>query len=172
MEICTAKLGNFSWAPVPWYNLTDMSDDVPFKYNGLGHLIPKYNYYFPNRRRASSVDSQLSEFVQQFVQHSARRGRRRLGRSKSDSKIAYTVNEASEAPGTVQYITPEGELNVKVVFKALHLICSREPIVRSVRICVVALSLIDLLFHELEKDEEVLIVLDTITKFVHSLKTK
>jgi hypothetical protein len=29
----------------------------------------------------------------------------------------YRVNEASEAPGTNLYITPEGELNLKVVFK-------------------------------------------------------
>jgi len=87
-----------------------------------------------------------------------------LGRSKSDSKINYIVNEALEAPGTASYITPDGEINVKVVFKALHIACSREAIVRSVRVCAVALNLVELLFHEVEKDEEVALVLDTISR--------
>ncbi|CAL8099332.1 unnamed protein product [Orchesella dallaii] len=118
------------------------------------------------RRRASSLESQLNSFIHQFALGSRRGSGRRLVRSHSDSHISYSVCEAPEAPGTAEYIKTDGQLNVKVVFKALHSICSRETIVRSVRVSQVVLNLMELLYDEVEKDSEVFLVLDGVTKIV------
>lgn len=53
--------------------------------------------------------------------------------------------------------------------QALHSICSRETVVRSVRVSQVVLNLIELLYDEVEKDAEVNLVLDAVTKSVQGI---
>jgi hypothetical protein len=106
----------------------------------------------------------LNSFIHQFALGSRRGSGRRIVRSHSDSNITYSVNDSNEAPGTTQYIRADGQLNLKVVFHAIHLICSRDVIIRSVRVCQVVLHIIDQLYHEIEKDNEVTSVLETITR--------
>ena len=53
--------------------------------------------------------------------------------------------------------------------QALHHVCSRENAVKSVRVCQVVLQVIDLLLDNVEKDDEVALVLDSITKLVSKL---
>ena len=66
----------------------------------------------------SSLESQLNSILHQFVQEKRGRvARPRLIRSNSDTNISYSVSEATEAPGTAQYIKHNGEINIKVVFK-------------------------------------------------------
>jgi len=43
-------------------------------------------------------------------------------------------------------------------------VCSRDTIIRSVRVCQVVLNLIDQLYNEIEKDCEVVSVLETISR--------
>lgn len=66
--------------------------------------------------RTSSVESQLNAFISQMKNKRSFR-RRTLVRSRSDSDIKYAVYAAAEAAGTSQYIKPDGEFNIKVIFK-------------------------------------------------------
>ncbi|XP_035712762.1 protein unc-80 homolog isoform X4 [Folsomia candida] len=121
------------------------------------------------RRRASSLESQLNSFIHQFALGSRRGSGRHLIRSHSDTNIQYTVCESTEAPGTAQYIRSDGTINVKVVFQAVHLICARETIHRSVRVCQVVLNLIDHLYLDIEKDKEIMSVLETVTRVISAM---
>ncbi|CAG7787075.1 unnamed protein product [Allacma fusca] len=121
----------------------------------------------PDRIRVSSLESQLNSILHQFVQEKRdSTSRPKLVRSHSDTNISYSVSEAAEAPGTSQYIKHNGEINVKVVFKALHHVCSREIATKSVRVCQVVLQLMELLMDQVEKDEDIALSLDSLTRVI------
>lgn len=44
------------------------------------------------------------------------------------------------------------------------MVCSRDTIIRSVRVCQVVLNLIDHLYNEIEKDKEIMSVLETVAR--------
>ena len=75
------------------------------------------HFLVPVLRRTSSVESQINSFISQLRNKRRSSKRRVLGRSRSDSDIKYAVYAAQEASGTTQYIKPDGEFNIKVVFK-------------------------------------------------------
>lgn len=64
------------------------------------------------------MESQIDSVSMQGSQHIPTPERKpSLTRSQTDSNITYIVEEIQEAPGSVNYITKEGDINFQVVLK-------------------------------------------------------
>lgn len=75
----------------------------------------KYN---PNLQFQGSLESQMDSVSMQGSQHIPTPERKpSLTRSQTDSNITYVVEEIQEAPGTLHYITKDGDIDFQVVLK-------------------------------------------------------
>ncbi|XP_055936881.1 protein unc-80 homolog isoform X2 [Argiope bruennichi] len=92
-----------------------------------------------------------------------------ITRSQTDSNIMYDIESSSEATGSTYYITPDGEICMEVVLKAVHSATLGDSSL-SLRVCEIALNMLDLLLsfgiiskpvekeqEQLDKSEEALI---------------
>ncbi|XP_076677709.1 unc80, NALCN channel complex subunit isoform X4 [Andrena cerasifolii] len=95
-------------------------------------------------KRQGSIDSQLDV----ISMHGSRLDSERkpsLTRSQTDSNITYASDEIPEAPGSSSYITKEGDIDLQVVLKAVHLVALRDTNCCSLRVCEIILNLVELL---------------------------
>lgn len=68
------------------------------------------------------MESQLDSISMQGSQHIPTPERKpSLTRSQTDSNIMYVVEEINEAPGSLHYITKEGDIDFQVVLKVLKI---------------------------------------------------
>ncbi|XP_042902932.1 protein unc-80 homolog [Parasteatoda tepidariorum] len=67
-----------------------------------------------------------------------------ITRSQTDSNIKYDSESSCEATGSTYYITSDGEINLEVVLKAVHSVTLGDSAL-SLRVCEIALNLLDLL---------------------------
>ncbi|KAG8225921.1 hypothetical protein J437_LFUL005957 [Ladona fulva] len=93
-------------------------------------------------RRQGSIDSQLDTISLQGKRLQERKPS--LTRSQTDSNITYANEEVPEAPGSVCYITKDGNIDYQVVLKAVHSAAIRDNIC-TLRVCEVILNLVELL---------------------------
>ncbi|XP_066154738.1 protein unc-80 homolog isoform X3 [Euwallacea fornicatus] len=97
-------------------------------------------------RRQGSIDSQidgtsLSGHLGRW-QHERKSS---LARSQTDSNITYTSDDIPEAPGSVSYITKDGDIDFYVVLKAVYRTSLRESTSCTLRVLEVILNLLELL---------------------------
>ncbi|VVC92531.1 unnamed protein product [Leptidea sinapis] len=72
-----------------------------------------------SKTRQGSLESQMDSVSIQGSQHIPTPERKpSLTRSQTDSNISYIVEEIHEAPGSVHYITKDGDIDLQVVLKA------------------------------------------------------
>ncbi|GIY67759.1 hypothetical protein CDAR_36052 [Caerostris darwini] len=82
-----------------------------------------------------------------------------ITRSQTDSNIMYDSDGISEASGSTYYITPDGEICMEVVLKAVHSATLGDSSL-SLRVCEIALNMLDLLLcfgiisKQAEKEQE------------------
>lgn len=68
-----------------------------------------------------------------------------LTRSQTDSNITYVVEEMQEAPGSVNYITKEGDIDFQVVLRAVYSVSTLDSYYITLRVMEVLLNLVDTL---------------------------
>ncbi|XP_043466068.1 protein unc-80 homolog isoform X3 [Leptopilina heterotoma] len=92
-------------------------------------------------KRHGSIDSQLDA----IGIHGSRLDCDRkpsLTRSQTDSNITYTGDEIPEAPGSAKFITKEGDVDFRVVLRAVHNVALRETTFCTLRVCELILNLV------------------------------
>lgn len=72
-----------------------------------------------------SIDSQDGNSLAGHVGRWQQERKSSLARSQTDSNITYTGDEIPEAPGSICYITKDGDIDFNVVLKVVKL--SRHP---------------------------------------------
>lgn len=71
------------------------------------------------------MESQIDSVSMQGSQHIPTPERKpSLTRSQTDSNITYVVEEIQEAPGSLHYITKDGDIDFQVVLKVNYLFYS------------------------------------------------
>ncbi|XP_049870612.1 protein unc-80 homolog [Pectinophora gossypiella] len=93
-----------------------------------------------------SMESQIDSVSMQGSQHIPTPERKpSLTRSQTDSNITYVVEEIQEAPGSLHYITKEGDINFQVVLKAVYSASTMDSFYITLRVMEVMLNLVDTL---------------------------
>ncbi|GBP89583.1 Protein unc-80 homolog [Eumeta japonica] len=93
-----------------------------------------------------SMESQLDSVSMQGSQHIPTPERKpSLTRSQTDSNITYVVEDAQEAPGSIYYITKDGEIDLQVVLKAVYSVSTMDSFYITIRVMEVMLNLVDTL---------------------------
>ncbi|KAF4517234.1 hypothetical protein B566_EDAN005288 [Ephemera danica] len=101
--------------------------------------------YLSRHPEHGSIDSQLDALSLQGSRSGGVPERKpSLTRSQTDSNITYTKDEVLEAPGSVCYITRDGDIDYQVVVKAVHSVAVRDSTC-TLRVCEVILNLVELL---------------------------
>nr|XP_037867403.1 protein unc-80 homolog isoform X7 [Bombyx mori] len=99
-----------------------------------------------SKTQQGSMESQIDSVSMQGSQHIPTPERKpSLTRSQTDSNITYIVEEIQEAPGSVNYITKEGDINFQVVLKAIHSVSTLDSYYITLRVMEVMLNLVDTL---------------------------
>ncbi|CAH0559503.1 unnamed protein product [Brassicogethes aeneus] len=97
-------------------------------------------------RRQGSMDSQLDALSLSGCKSGNWHERKSsLTRSQTDSNITYAGEDIPEAPGSVCYITKDGDIDLHVILKAVHKTSLRETSACTLRVLEVILNLIELL---------------------------
>ncbi|KAL1497693.1 hypothetical protein ABEB36_008611 [Hypothenemus hampei] len=95
-------------------------------------------------KRQGSIDSQIDS-ASGPLGHWQQERKSSLTRSQTDSNITYTSEDIPEAPGSVAYITKEGDIDFQVVLKAVYRTSLRGNYSCSLRVLEVILNLLELL---------------------------
>ncbi|KAH1025785.1 hypothetical protein HUJ05_010443 [Dendroctonus ponderosae] len=97
-------------------------------------------------RRQGSIDSQIdgASLSGQLGRWQQDR-KSSLTRSQTDSNITYTSEDIPEAPGSICYITKDGDIDFYVVLKAVYRTSMRESSSCTLRVLEVILNLLELL---------------------------
>ncbi|XP_069357295.1 protein unc-80 homolog isoform X3 [Maniola hyperantus] len=99
-----------------------------------------------SKTRQGSLESQMDSVSMQGSQHIPTPERKpSLTRSQTDSNITYIVEEIHEAPGSLYYITKEGDIDFQVVLKAVYSVSIMDSFYITVRVMEVMLNLVDTL---------------------------
>ncbi|KAG6441335.1 hypothetical protein O3G_MSEX001738 [Manduca sexta] len=99
-----------------------------------------------SKTRQGSLESQIDSVSMQGSQHIPTPERKpSLTRSQTDSNITYVVEEIQEAPGSIHYITKDGDVNLQVVLKAVYAVSTMDSFYITLRVMEVMLNLVDTL---------------------------
>ncbi|XP_063389820.1 protein unc-80 homolog [Cydia fagiglandana] len=99
-----------------------------------------------SKTQQGSLESQMDSVSMVGSQHMVSPERKpSLTRSQTDSNITYVVEEVQEAPGSIHYITKDGEIDFQVVLKAVYSVCVMDSHYISIRVMEVILNLVDTL---------------------------
>ncbi|XP_041968693.1 protein unc-80 homolog [Aricia agestis] len=99
-----------------------------------------------SKTRQGSIESQMDSVSIQGSQHIPSPERKpSLTRSQTDSNITYIVEDIQEAPGSVHYITKDGDINFQVVLKAVYKVSTMDSVYITLRVMEVVLNLVDAL---------------------------
>ncbi|XP_073952386.1 unc80, NALCN channel complex subunit isoform X3 [Choristoneura fumiferana] len=99
-----------------------------------------------SKTRQGSLESQIDSVSMQGSQHIPTPERKpSLTRSQTDSNITYIVEEVQEAPGSVHYITKDGDIDFQVVLKAVYSVSVMDSYYITIRVMEVMLNLVDTL---------------------------
>ncbi|XP_060802082.1 protein unc-80 homolog isoform X1 [Amyelois transitella] len=99
-----------------------------------------------SKTQQGSVESQLDSVGMQGSQHIPTPERKpSLTRSQTDSNITYVVEEVQEAPGSLHYITKDGDIDFQVVLKAVYSVSVMDSFYITLRVMEVMLNLVDTL---------------------------
>ncbi|XP_050665218.1 protein unc-80 homolog [Leptidea sinapis] len=99
-----------------------------------------------SKTRQGSLESQMDSVSIQGSQHIPTPERKpSLTRSQTDSNISYIVEEIHEAPGSVHYITKDGDIDLQVVLKAVYSVSTMDSFYITIRVMEVMLNLVDTL---------------------------
>ncbi|XP_075975825.1 unc80, NALCN channel complex subunit isoform X2 [Anticarsia gemmatalis] len=99
-----------------------------------------------SKTRQGSLESQIDSVSMQGSQHIPTPERKpSLTRSQTDSNITYVVEEIQEAPGSIHYITKDGEVDFQVVLKAVYSVSIMDSFYITLRVMEVMLNLVDTL---------------------------
>ncbi|XP_050309913.1 protein unc-80 homolog isoform X2 [Anthonomus grandis grandis] len=97
-------------------------------------------------RRQGSVDSQIdAASLSGHLGYWQQERKSSLTRSQTDSNITYTSEDIPEAPGSICYITKDGDIDFFVVLKALYRTSLRESTSCTLRVLEVILNILELL---------------------------
>ncbi|XP_025829365.1 protein unc-80 homolog [Agrilus planipennis] len=98
-------------------------------------------------KRQGSIDSHLDALSLGTAtkQEAGHERKSSLSRSQTDSNISYITEEIIEAPGSSNYITNDGCIDIQVVLKAIHAIMVKDGQNCSLRVLEVSLNLVELL---------------------------
>ncbi|CAH1135888.1 unnamed protein product [Ceutorhynchus assimilis] len=97
-------------------------------------------------RRQGSIDSQLdATSLSGRLGHWQQERKSSLTRSQTDSNITYNSDDIPEAPGSICYITKDGDIDFYVVLKAVYRTSLREGTSCTLRVLEVILNLLELL---------------------------
>lgn len=97
-------------------------------------------------RRQGSIDSQLDALSLSGEQLGIGAPRKTsLTRSQTDSNITYLGEEMPEAPGSISYISKDGDLDFEVILKAVHAAAMHDNSCCSLRVIEVILNLVEIL---------------------------
>ncbi|XP_063893793.1 protein unc-80 homolog [Helicoverpa armigera] len=99
-----------------------------------------------SKTRQGSLESQIDSVSMQGSQHIPTPERKpSLTRSQTDSNITYVVEEIQEAPGSLHYITKDGDIDFQVVLKAVYSVSTMDSFYITLRVMEVMLNLVDTL---------------------------
>ncbi|CAB3250721.1 unnamed protein product [Arctia plantaginis] len=99
-----------------------------------------------SKTRQGSLESQIDSVSMQGSQHIPTPERKpSLTRSQTDSNITYVVEEIQEAPGSIHYITKDGDIDFQVILKAVHSVSTMDSFYITLRVMEVMLNLVDTL---------------------------
>ncbi|XP_072929178.1 protein unc-80 homolog [Epargyreus clarus] len=99
-----------------------------------------------SKTRQGSLESQIDSVSMQGSQHIPTPERKpSLTRSQTDSNITYVVEEIQEAPGSLHYITKDGDIDFQVVLKAVYSVSTMDSYYITIRVMEVMLNLVDTL---------------------------
>ncbi|XP_047520925.1 protein unc-80 homolog isoform X3 [Pieris napi] len=99
-----------------------------------------------SKTRQGSLESQMDSVSIQGSQHLPTPERKpSLTRSQTDSNITYIVEEILEAPGSMHYITNDGDIDLQVVLKAVYSVSTMDSFYITIRVMEVLLNLVDTL---------------------------
>ncbi|XP_022826040.1 protein unc-80 homolog isoform X6 [Spodoptera litura] len=99
-----------------------------------------------SKTRQGSLESQIDSVSMQGSQHIPTPERKpSLTRSQTDSNITYVVEEIQEAPGSIHYITKDGDIDFQVVLKAVYSVSTMDSFYITLRVMEVMLNLVDTL---------------------------
>ncbi|CAH0723740.1 unnamed protein product, partial [Brenthis ino] len=99
-----------------------------------------------SKTRQGSLESQMDSVSMQGSQHIPSPERKpSLTRSQTDSNITYVVEEIQEAPGSIHYITKDGDIDFQVVLKAVYSVSTMDSFYITIRVMEVMLNLVDTL---------------------------
>ncbi|XP_052748646.1 protein unc-80 homolog isoform X2 [Galleria mellonella] len=99
-----------------------------------------------SKTRQGSMESQIDSVSMQGSQHMPTPERKpSLTRSQTDSNITYVVEEIQEAPGSLYYITKDGDIDFQVVLKAVYSVSVMDSFYITLRVMEVMLNLVDTL---------------------------
>ncbi|XP_038219466.1 protein unc-80 homolog isoform X2 [Zerene cesonia] len=99
-----------------------------------------------SKTRQGSLESQMDSVSIQGSQHIPTPERKpSLTRSQTDSNITYILEEIQEAPGSINYITKEGDIDLQIVLKAVYSVSTMDSFYITIRVMEVMLNLVDTL---------------------------
>ncbi|XP_025208646.1 protein unc-80 homolog isoform X2 [Melanaphis sacchari] len=106
-----------------------------------GITSPDINFYkakFSDEFSFDNVFLQGQKLSKEFRQSN-------LTRSQTDSNITYISEEVVEVPGSLNYITKDGDVDFAVVLRAIHFSVYQVNTCKTFRICEVVTNLLELL---------------------------